>query len=528
MRVLAKLPNGRTLTLEIEGEDTVEALRNKVAAQYPEAHPDLQTIGLGGRVLEGGRTMKDYDVQIDTTFVVGIRPPEQEVALNVGGKPFLTVLSTLLARPGSGIHSMFEGMTQGGAPSFPTSRTGQACGAGGTLEGVPHTRLAPSGPLPRRQDGAYLIDRNGKLFDYVLDYLRNGETTVLPSSAAELNQLAQEARYYGLDGLVHMCVSPLRAMAAASGVGSVGHAVAEIVTMSDAERASLCEKQGIGMLARKRISAEVTLRRTNFGAALSDESVYTLMAAGHTADSVRKLDAAAAAQLGLCDDDIRVIAEGEAGWELRHSLAELSTGAKLLSEPGVRVLAAARLPLADVRRLDGAAALELGLCADDVQKLLWISEAGTTLRQGLEELNLSDAGMGRLVAQGVTLDDATNLTADAARDFGLSEEDAVIVGGYHSRPLRQVVELNRLGDTILTELEQRGCNTLDDVKALAQQTSETNALSVPPGVRKCYTCGTAATRGQLTRPGHHENGEFTRIDAFACQGVIGKCAKHWN
>ena len=46
-------------------------------------------------------------------------------------------------------------------------------------------------------DGTYIIDRNGFIFQYVLDYLRIGRLTV-PSDFAEFDLLYHEAGFYGL------------------------------------------------------------------------------------------------------------------------------------------------------------------------------------------------------------------------------------------------------------------------------------------------------------------------------------------
>jgi len=46
----------------------------------------------------------------------------------------------------------------------------------------------------------YFIDRDGALFRYVLDYLRNGRL-VLPESFRELRRLEREAEFFQLSGL---------------------------------------------------------------------------------------------------------------------------------------------------------------------------------------------------------------------------------------------------------------------------------------------------------------------------------------
>ena len=41
MQVFVTLPNGRKLTIEVEGSDSVEQLRAKIFAEHEAAHPSL-------------------------------------------------------------------------------------------------------------------------------------------------------------------------------------------------------------------------------------------------------------------------------------------------------------------------------------------------------------------------------------------------------------------------------------------------------------------------------------------------------
>lgn len=50
-------------------------------------------------------------------------------------------------------------------------------------------------PLEQDPDGCVFIDRNGKLFEHVLEFLRNG-TLVLPSDRVLLSQLRLEAEFF--------------------------------------------------------------------------------------------------------------------------------------------------------------------------------------------------------------------------------------------------------------------------------------------------------------------------------------------
>ena len=328
MRVHAKLPGGGTLTLEVQGHDTVETLRNKIAEKHPSAHQDLQTIGLDGQALRDGSTMQELGVQIDTTFAVGLRQPEQEILLNVGGTRQSTVLSTLLAKPGSRIYEMFADMRQGGAPSFPRT---QRAGADGLPEGVPYQ---PGGPLPQGSDGAYLIDRDGPSFRYVVNYLRDGEPA-LPTKASELDQLAREARYFGLEELAAACACPLQIVRAACG-GCV--TADEILSLSEEQRKTLCQQQRVSVVVQMRLEATVHERAV--------EAERLRGAAAAEAEQIRKAAAAV--------DRLR---------------KELHARRLDLSEAALRALAAAGVDTSDAVRLDAAAALGLGLSEEDARKL---------------------------------------------------------------------------------------------------------------------------------------------------------------
>lgn len=54
--------------------------------------------------------------------------------------------------------------------------------------------------LSYEQQSEIFIDRNGKLFEFVLDYLRSG---ILPVDATLLSRLRVEADFYSLDGMVN-------------------------------------------------------------------------------------------------------------------------------------------------------------------------------------------------------------------------------------------------------------------------------------------------------------------------------------
>ncbi|XP_071951436.1 BTB/POZ domain-containing protein KCTD16-like [Antedon mediterranea] len=89
------------------------------------------------------------------------------VELNVGGRQYATSLTTLTKHSDSVIAEMF------GDPTI----------------------------LAKDANGKYFIDRDGDLFKYILDYLRNS-TVVLPSRFENISRLIAEAEFYRLPELV--------------------------------------------------------------------------------------------------------------------------------------------------------------------------------------------------------------------------------------------------------------------------------------------------------------------------------------
>ncbi|KAL7672566.1 hypothetical protein ACOME3_007451 [Neoechinorhynchus agilis] len=91
------------------------------------------------------------------------------VKLNVGGQLFLTSADTLLKQDGM-LRAMFSGAIDS----------------------------------KRDSEGWVLIDRDGRHFGDVLNYLRDGNNVVLPCNSQYLQELRQEADYYCLSGLIEL------------------------------------------------------------------------------------------------------------------------------------------------------------------------------------------------------------------------------------------------------------------------------------------------------------------------------------
>eukprot|EP01084_Bolivina_argentea_P004619 8786_1 len=93
----------------------------------------------------------------------------EPITLNVGGTKYCTTLSTLCKDENSMLAKMF----------------------GGTFSTKPS------------KDGSYFIDRNGKYFEYILDFLRDG-ILIIPDSADRkyiINKLLMESNFYNFNAL---------------------------------------------------------------------------------------------------------------------------------------------------------------------------------------------------------------------------------------------------------------------------------------------------------------------------------------
>ncbi|XP_038651753.1 BTB/POZ domain-containing protein KCTD16b isoform X2 [Scyliorhinus canicula] len=101
-------------------------------------------------------------------------PLPEVVELNVGGQVYFTRLSTLTSLPNSVLGRMFG-----------------------------HKRNSGSPDLARDNRGRFFIDRDGFLFRYILDYLRD-RAVVLPELFPEKLRLRREAEFFQLPELVRM------------------------------------------------------------------------------------------------------------------------------------------------------------------------------------------------------------------------------------------------------------------------------------------------------------------------------------
>ncbi len=93
MQLFIKTLFGNTITLEVEPNDTVEAIKAKVQEKEG-VDPECQVLTFNGVCLEDGKTLSDYNIQRETTLNLDIKVPYFKTAVqdvSVSTNTLLTV-----------------------------------------------------------------------------------------------------------------------------------------------------------------------------------------------------------------------------------------------------------------------------------------------------------------------------------------------------------------------------------------------------------------------------------------------------